>query len=150
MDDQLLQLEKYIITQWRHRVLADFSGNPLTQAEEAVCAEQGINAEAENDQVRMYGATLIAATVQKKFWAAIQIGDGKCVVIGEDNEPCFPVPDDDSMGGGKTTSLCDSNAIENFRKAFGFDTIHGITAATDGVTDSFIPEKYLEFHQRLY
>jgi hypothetical protein len=48
-----------------------------------------------------------------------------------------------------TTSLCDSDAAGHFRHAFGFEPIRGITAASDGVSDSFIPEDYLKLHRRL-
>jgi serine/threonine protein phosphatase PrpC len=149
MEEQLQQLEGYIITHWREAVLAHFDRHPLTDSEKAVCAEEQIDGTIENDRVRMYGTTLIAAMVQKTMWFAIQIGDGKCVVT--DAAPQFPPSlEDESLAGGKTTSLCNSDALGNFRHVFGSELIRGITVATDGVTDSFIPDKYLELHQRLY
>ncbi|MDR0399941.1 MAG: protein phosphatase 2C domain-containing protein, partial [Treponema sp.] len=62
----------------------------------------------------------------------------------------FPALDDESLGFGKTTSLCDSDAVENFRHIYGDTLINGITLATDGVSDSFLPDAYLEFHERFY
>jgi serine/threonine protein phosphatase PrpC len=149
-EEQLHQLEGYIISQWRKEVLSDFKKTPLTKTEKAVCADNNINSVEENSRVRMYGTTLIASMIQESFWFVIQIGDGKCVILDANGNPQFPVPEDENLGGGKTTSLCDTNALENFRHGFGFDTIQGITVASDGVTDSFVPEKYLELHKRLY
>ncbi|MDR0451104.1 MAG: protein phosphatase 2C domain-containing protein [Treponema sp.] len=150
MDGQLRQLERYIIVNWRQRVLAAFDDNPLSGEEMAVCAEQDINAEDENDRVRLYGTTLIAAFVYKRGWFVLQIGDGKCVCLDPKGVPFFPPElEDESLAGGKTTSLCDSDAAGHFRHAFGADTIRGITVASDGVSDSFIPEDYLKLHSRL-
>jgi serine/threonine protein phosphatase PrpC len=149
-EEQLQQLEAYIISHWRQEVLADFTKYPLTETEGLICAENNIDAESENDRVRMYGTTLIAAMTQKAFWIALQIGDGKCVILDPEGTPRFPVPEDENLGGGKTTSLCDTNALENFRHSFGLETIKGVTVASDGVTDSFIPEKYLDLHRRIY
>jgi hypothetical protein len=150
MDEQLRQLERYIIVNWRRRVLASFDENPLSEEERAVCTEHGIDPEDENDRVRLYGTTLIAAVATKKGWFALQIGDGKCVCLDADGLPFFPPElEDESLAGGRTTSLCDSNAAGHFRHVFGFDLIRGITVASDGVSDSFIPEDYLKLHSRL-
>jgi serine/threonine protein phosphatase PrpC len=150
MDEQLRQLERYIIVNWRQRVLVSFAEHPLTEAEKEVCAEHGIDPEDENDRVRLYGTTLIAAFVSKKGWFALQIGDGKCVCLDPAGVPLFPPElEDASLAGGRTTSLCDADAAGHFRHAFGFDLIRGITVASDGVSDSFIPEDYLKLHRRL-
>jgi serine/threonine protein phosphatase PrpC len=150
MDEQLRQLERYIIVTWRKNVLASFDKNPLTEEETAFCAEHGVDPENENDRVRLYGTTLIAALVYRKNWFVLQIGDGKCVCIDPEGVPFFPPElEDESLAGGKTTSLCDSDAAGHFRHAFGFETIRGITVASDGVSDSFIPDDYLKLHRRL-
>jgi serine/threonine protein phosphatase PrpC len=150
VDGQLRQIERYIIMTWRQRVLASFDENPLTEEEAAFCAEQGVDPQDENDRVRLYGTTLIAAFIYKNGWFALQIGDGKCVCLDPEGVPFFPPElEDESLAGGKTTSLCDSDAAGHFRRAFGFDTIRGITVASDGVSDSFIPEEYLKLHRRL-
>jgi serine/threonine protein phosphatase PrpC len=151
MDGQLQKLEGAIITRWRQGVRAHFDAHPLNDTETHICEEQHIDPADENNRVRMYGTTLIAAMIQKTMWFAIQIGDGKCAILDAAGVPQFPPAlEDESLAGGKTTSLCDSNALGNFRHAFDFCTIRGITAASDGVTDSFIPDKYLELHRRLY
>jgi serine/threonine protein phosphatase PrpC len=150
MEEQLKQLERHIIARWRQKTLRHFEENPLNEAETKICLDNTIAIEQENNRVRAYGTTLIAAMLQRNFWFAVQIGDGKCVLLDEAGNPSFPVPDDESMGGGRTTSLCDSNAAGNFRHNFGFKPAKGLTVATDGVSDSFVPDAYLEFHTRLY
>jgi hypothetical protein len=92
---------------------------------------------------------LIAALVTPKFWFGIQIGDGLCIVITQENTAQIAIPLDDKLSFGKTTSLCNSNASENFKHKIGMGSISGITVATDGVVDSFEPEKYLEFNMDL-
>ncbi|MDR1618485.1 MAG: protein phosphatase 2C domain-containing protein [Treponema sp.] len=150
MDNQLRQLERHIIVSWRQRVLVSFDDNPLSEEEKAVCAKHDMDPENENDRVRLYGTTLIAAFVYKKGWFVLQIGDGKCVCLDPGGVPFFPPElEDESLAGGKTTSLCDSDAAGHFRHAFGAETIRGITVASDGVSDSFIPEDYLKLHSRL-
>jgi serine/threonine protein phosphatase PrpC len=150
MDEQMRQLERYIIVNWRKSVLASFDENPLTEDERAFCVEHDVDPDSENDRVRLYGTTLIAAFVYKKGWFVLQIGDGKCVCIDPEGIPFFPPElEDESLAAGKTTSLCDSDAAGHFRHAFGFETIRGITVASDGVSDSFIPEDYLKLHRRL-
>lgn len=150
MNNQLRQLERHIIVSWRQRVLLSFEDNPLSEKEKAVCAEHDVDPEDENDRVRLYGTTLIAAFVYRKGWFVLQIGDGKCVCLDPEGVPFFPPElEDESLAGGKTTSLCDSDAAGHFRHVFGSETICGVTVASDGVSDSFIPEDYLKLHSRL-
>jgi hypothetical protein len=105
--------------------------------------------EEEDYDVSIYGTTLVAAMLTPQFWFALQIGDGACVVIAEGGNTKIAIPADESLAFGKTTSLCDTNAAGHFRHSFGFDTILGISVATDGVVDSFLPEKYIDFTNEL-
>jgi serine/threonine protein phosphatase PrpC len=147
---QIKQLERTIITRWRDAVLEHFSQNPLNETERELCARLKLDGADENTQARFYGTTLLAALFKKEFWFVLQIGDGKCVIVDAQGAARFPGIDDEALGFGKTTSLCDSKAAENFREIYGSAPIKGITLATDGVTDSFIPDAYLEFHKKLY
>ena len=150
MEDQLNQLERFIITRWRQEVIKHFSENSLTDQENDICHGLNLDMVDENNQVCAYGTTLIAAMIKSGVWFVIQIGDGKSVVLDAEGNVSFAVDEDERLGFGKTTSLCDVYAKENFRHSFDFCEIKGITVATDGVSDSFIPEAYLEFHRRLY
>jgi hypothetical protein len=148
--EQLRQLERYIITRWRGTVLKHYAAHPLNDGERGLCEKLSLDGADENTAVRFYGTTLLAGILKTGYWFIIQIGDGKCVIIDEEGKARFPGIDDEALGFGRTTSLCDSNAAANFREIHGFTPIKGITVATDGVTDSFIPEAYLEFHEKLY
>jgi len=150
MEKQLDQLERFIITKWRQEVIEHYSANPPDEQEASICEKLNLDMADEKNRVRAYGTTLLAAMLQRKCWFALQIGDGGSVRLDPDGNPSLAVPEDESLGFGRTTSLCDSNAKENFRHAFGFDETKGLTVATDGVTDSFIPDAYLEFHKKLY
>ncbi|MDR1787164.1 MAG: protein phosphatase 2C domain-containing protein [Treponema sp.] len=151
MQEQLAQLERTIITRWRSAVLQHFAAHPLSEREQALCTRENLTLTDEDAQVRVYGTTLIAALAHSKLWFVIQIGDGKCVVLDDEGTPYFPPElDDESLAGGQTTSLCDSDAAGHFRCDFGFERIKGITVATDGVSDSFLPEEYLKLNARLF
>jgi serine/threonine protein phosphatase PrpC len=131
-------------------VLEHFSKNPLNKVERELCVKLELDDTDDNAQVRFYGTTLLAALLKEDYWFLVQIGDGRCVIIDAQGKAQFPDIDDESLGFGKTTSLCDSKAAENFREIYGETPINGITVATDGVTDSFIPDAYLKFHEKLY
>jgi hypothetical protein len=72
------------------------------------------------------------------------------VVLENEKHIITPIEEDDRLAFGRTTSLCDNDAIKNFRESFGFSKIDGFTVATDGMADSFEPEKYLQFNKELY
>jgi len=148
--DQLKQLERSIITRWRQEVIKHYKETPLTDEENSICLKLVLDMNDEKNQVRAYGTTFIAAVLMKRIWFVIQIGDGNSVLLDKEGNTFFAVSEDENLGFGKTTSLCDSNAKDNFRRAYGSDKVKGITVATDGVTDSFLPEAYLEFHKQLY
>ena len=102
----------------------------------------------EGDIATLYGSTLLAAIYIEylNFWFAIQIGDGKCAVIKKDNTVEFPVElENDKLGFGVTTSLCNKDAANEFRFAYGFEKINGITVMSDGLADSFDSEKLPSF-----
>jgi serine/threonine protein phosphatase PrpC len=140
----LATLEAKIIRAWKQKVDEHIQTTPLSPEETAFCEEKGID-DKNGPSANMYGTTLIAVLVTDFFWFALHIGDGGCVVIREDGGAEWAVKDDADQGFGTTHSLCNSDAAEHFRHNFGFETLLGATAASDGVTDSYAPEKYLEF-----
>jgi serine/threonine protein phosphatase PrpC len=148
--ESLKTLEANIIYQWRNKVIAHFKANPLTDEENSFCSEKGMDLSDEGNVPILYGTTLLAAFFKEEYWFTLQIGYGCCVIIGQDGTLTRPIPEDDRLAFGRTTSMCDSNAIENFRESFGFGTIQGITVASDGMADSFEPDKYLDFNKTLY
>jgi serine/threonine protein phosphatase PrpC len=151
MQEKLKQLESDIIRNWRNEVYKDLRQSPFTKDEKEKCNSNNINpADAPENLMFIYGTTLLAGLVSDKFWFAIQIGDGLCVIIDNDNKIFCPIPEDERLAFGRTTSLSESNALENFRESFGRGAIQGLTVATDGISDSFEPDKYLDFNRVLY
>jgi hypothetical protein len=146
----LKQLEGNIIYQWRNAVLDDLKESPLTDTETEICKAHNIAFDDPSDLVFLYGTTLLAGLISDSFWFTIQIGDGLCVVIENEEKLTVPIQEDERNAFGRTTSLCGNDAIEDFREAYGFSGIEGFTVATDGMADSFIPEKYLQFNKELY
>jgi len=152
LEDSLKKLKGNIIYNWREAVMQHIEQNPFTEAEMEICQSNNIDVDGKpEDMTFIYGTTLLAALVAESFWFAIQIGDGLCVVLeNADEKPTVPIEDDERLAFGRTTSLCDNNAIDNFREAYGRSRIAGLTVATDGITDSFDHDKYLQFNSDLY
>ena len=115
---------------------------------------------AENAIERLYGTTLISClyipslsltkTEKSSLWIAIQIGDGTCLIKKADGEINCPVPEDERLGFGMTTSLCSENAAKDFRHKYGFEKLDFICACTDGVQDSFTPDGLQHFVQDIH
>ena len=75
----------------------------------------------------------------KHYWFAFHIGDGKCIAFQPDSIWFEPIPWDERCFLNKTTSICDSEAINEFRYCYqgdgNFPTI--VFLGSDGVDDSF-------------
>lgn len=114
----------------------------------------------ENFIEKLYGTTLISClyipelplteTEKSSLWIVVQIGDGICLAKKAGGEIIGPVPEDEKLGFGVTTSLCSQNAADTFRHAFGFDKLDFICACTDGVQDSFTPDGLKHFANDVY
>jgi serine/threonine protein phosphatase PrpC len=150
IQSKIKQLEANIIYKWRNAVLEDLNNNPLTEAEIEICTQNNIPYDNLTDLIFIYGSTLLAGLFSDNFWFVIQIGDGLCVVLENEEKIFSPIPEDERLAFGRTTSLCDNDAINNFRESYGFSPIMGLTVATDGLADSFEPDKYLQFNKELY
>ena len=69
----------------------------------------------------------------------LQIGDGRCVVLNKANEWSQPIPWDDRCMLNMTTSLCDEDAINEFRFAYGDaeSMPKAVFLCSDGVDGTF-------------
>ena len=67
----------------------------------------------------------------------MQIGDGKCVCISQDGSMYEPIPWDEDCQANITTSICDSEAIEEFRYCFMKECPVATLMGTDGIDDSY-------------
>ncbi len=139
-DRKIESLKNYIIFEWDSAVVEHFDKNPLHKEEipklSSSAREKLLSGEVIGDIQVMYGTTFIASVVTDDYWLVLQLGDGDAVVL-QDGRMTLPVPDDERLRFNLTTSMCNRDAISNFRIAYGFDNIAGVIITSDGVRNSF-------------
>ena len=142
VDEALKALEASILISWHEKILNDIKKN-------SVKIEQKCR-----DFFSPYGTTMIAAAFTRFNWFAIQIGDGKCVVINNDKSVSQPIPWDERCLLNQTTSLCNEEAGGNFRHFYSKEKPLAVFLGSDGIDDSFPVnknEEYLaSFYQGIY
>ena len=85
-----------------------------------------------------YGATLVLAIAGPGWIGLAQIGDGDALVVGRDGGTRAPVPGDERLVGGETTSLCLPTAERDARYAVILGSEPALVLlATDGYGNSF-------------
>lgn len=133
-----------IICGWNNEIAAHIRFKPLAPRESEISEKYG----GIPNEV-MYGATLIVACVYEGGCFGLQIGDGDfCADIR--GEMIFPMPEDAKLVGNLTTSLCDSDAISNFRHFVSTEPFSGVMLSSDGLINSFVNvEDYLKFGRRV-
>lgn len=134
--DWLRQLCATIITQWQRLIEKDYQAEPF---------------QTDGRWQEAYGTTLIVAVRTEQYFFALQIGDGTCVTMDENGKCRQPIPKDKKCFLNRTTSLCDTDAINNFRTVF-MDKDLPMTAfvASDGVDDTYTSNKVLySFYNKL-
>ena len=94
---------------------------------------------------KAYGTTLIAVCTTNEGWFGIHIGDGKCVELLGNGTLCEPIPWDETCEQNITTSICDGDAIEEFRYVIQKDFPAAIFIGSDGIDDSYSSE--MELHE---
>lgn len=133
-----------IICSWNEDISAHMSYAPFTEKEQAICQKYGgISTES------IYGATLILAAATNRGLFGLQIGDGSFAVRRR-GKMSFPMPEDERLVGNLTTSLCDSDAIDNFRWFYNEGSCSAVILSSDGLINSFLSsEDYLRFGKRI-
>lgn len=87
---------------------------------------------------KAYGATLICIGMCDEFGIGLHIGDGKCVAMYEDGSMDEPIPWDEKCHLNKCTSICDKNAVSEFRVYVWENKIPMcVYIASDGIDDTF-------------
>ena len=114
------------------------ANNPLTEQELSTVPEKYTSAFQDNLE-KTYGCTLMAVVATQKYWFAFHIGDGKCISFDTSGDWMEPIPWDDRCFLNKTTSLCDSDAIDEFRYCYGGRPSRPavVFLGSDGIDDSF-------------
>lgn len=138
------QLFASIISGWNVKVLEHASQNPIREEEKSDLElkwiddfNNGLSLE------KVYGCTLIVYASTPDFWLAFQIGDGKCFSFDKEGQWKEPIPWDERCFLNKTTSICDSSAIDEFRYCYQGDGKFpiAIILGSDGIDDSFGAEE---------
>lgn len=143
-ETMLVQLEKSIIARWNAAVWDHYESNPFTEDELAIVDEKRRKRILSGKSIEStYGTTLIALAITEKFWFGIQIGDGKCVRILADGTFDTPIPPNEKCFLNSTTSICDENAIEDFRHCYSEEMPIALFCGSDGIDDSFIRDEQL-------
>lgn len=134
----LEQLAKNILANWYAAVDADLEKYPFSEEELSKVSDKYKSRYLSGERLeKAYGTTLIAACQTKDFWFGLQIGDGKCVCISQDGSMSEPIPWDEDCQANVTTSICDSEAIDEFRYCFMQECPIATFMGTDGIDDSY-------------
>lgn len=159
---RLMWLFSSIISQWNQMIDDHARSNELTDLEKAYVDKkyQDEFNRARNDGnssfEKTYGCTLMAYVQTPTYWFAFQLGDGKLVTMHKKNEmlECKqPVPWDEKCFLNKTTSICDSHALDEFRYCYQGDGSFPIAAflGSDGLDDTYGDgDKLYNFYIELY
>ena len=137
-DSYLEQLAKNILANWYAAVEADLEMYPFSEEELSKVSDKYQKRYMSGQrQEKAYGTTLIAVCQTKDYWFGLQIGDGKCVCIAPDGSMYEPIPWDEDCQANITTSICDSEAIDEFRYFFTKEPPVATLMGTDGIDDSY-------------
>ncbi len=145
-ETELIQISKNILARWYTQVDNDIACEPFQPEELAKVSEKYKQRYASGQyNAKAYGTTLIAVCMTNEGWFGIHIGDGKCVELLENGTLCEPIPWDEACEQNITTSICDSDAIEEFRYVIQKDSPAAIFIGSDGIDDSYSSE--MELHE---
>lgn len=140
IDDAFTQLFSSIIFNWREKISQHAIDTPLSEWEINNVPKKYQDELSQNlNPEKIYGCTLMCYVQTSTYWFAFQIGDGKCFAFTEDGKWLEPIPWDEQCFLNKTTSMCDSRAIDEFRYCYQGDGVYpmAIFLGSDGIDDSF-------------
>ena len=158
----LVWLFSSIISQWNEKIAKDALERDLTDWERTHVDQKyqddfKLKRQKEGETFeKIYGCTLMVYVQTPSYWFAFHIGDGKCVFMSIDGGKLIcqqPIPWDEKCFLNKTTSLCDSRAIEEFRYCFqgNGEFPLAVFLGSDGLDDSFGDGEVLNnFYIQLY
>lgn len=134
----LSDLAQSILNTWIELVKVDYTESPFSEEELSDIPEKyKIKYADESNMSHAYGTTLLAFIVTKDYSFGLQLGDGKCIVLNTKGEYVQPIPWDENCQMNVTTSLCDKNAIQEFRFYLSDKVPIAVFCGTDGIDDSY-------------
>lgn len=129
-----------VVSRWRTAVTEHHRLHPFTDEERT----RG-GADLDGDPHLSYGATLVMAVLAEHWAGLVQIGDGDASVAFDDGRVSAPVPGDDRLVGGETTSLCLPGAARDARSAVLLEPLPSLIVLTsDGYANSFADPDWRE------
>lgn len=159
---RLMWLFSSIISQWNQMIDDHARANELTEWEKThveIKYQDEFNRSRSDSNLsfeKTYGCTLMAYVQTPSYWFAFQLGDGKLVTMHKDKEILIckqPVPWDERCFLNKTTSICDSHALDEFRYCYEGDGSFPIAAflGSDGLDDTYGDgDRLYNFYIELY
>lgn len=137
-DDIIMQLERSILNAWYGLVEDDYANDELKPDELEKVSEKYKNRYLSKTYLeKAYGTTLIIFAITEKFCLGIQIGDGTCVILDEKGDFSIPIPADPDCQLNVTTSICDADAISEFRYYVSDTAPVAVYCGSDGIEDSY-------------
>lgn len=151
------QLFSNILYKWNEKINEHAEAHPINEWERKHVKEKYLNEfksqmamdrEQRTILEKTYGCTLMTYVQTPIYWFAFHLGDGKMIAYKINNGKVQwkePVPWDDRCFLNKTTSLCDSDALNEFRYCYEGDGDFPVAVflGSDGLDDSFGEETNL-------
>ena len=140
IDIKFRQLFSSIIYQWNEKIKEHAANTTVSEWEQEHVPPKYLYELTTSETLeKLYGCTLMVYVQTSDYWFAFHLGDGKCISFQQEPLWCFPIPWDERCFLNKTTSLCDSNAINEFRYCYEGDGYFpwAVFLGSDGMDDSF-------------
>ena len=141
IDKAFRQLFSSIIYQWNQKIAEHAANTAVSEWEQEHVPQKYLDELHTSETFeKLYGCTLMVYVQTPDYWFAFHLGDGKCVSFHQDGDLWqMPIPWDERCFLNKTTSLCDSNAINEFRYCYEGDGQYpmAVFLGSDGMDDSF-------------
>jgi hypothetical protein len=103
------ELAPALVRDWRAAVAGHLAEHPFSPEEQSRLDALG------DDPEIPYGATLLVVTIMAGWLICAQIGDGDMLAIRPDGQSFGPVSPGEKLGGERTRSLCQPDALDAFR-----------------------------------
>lgn len=140
LDVAFRQLFSSIIYQWNQKIAEHAANTAISEWEQQHVPHKYLDELHTSETFeKLYGCTLMVYVQTPDYWFAFHLGDGKCITFQQEPLWSFPIPWDERCFLNKTTSLCDSNAINEFRYCYEGDGYFpmAVFLGSDGMDDSF-------------
>lgn len=140
IDKAFRQLFSSIIYQWNNKIAEHAANTAISEWEQQHVPQKYLDELHTSETFeKLYGCTLMVYVQTPAYWFAFHLGDGKCVSFQQSPIWTMPIPWDERCFLNKTTSLCDSNTINEFRYCYQGDGQFpwAVFLGSDGMDDSF-------------